>query len=340
MDKSESKKLKKLKKEAKIESSEAVDDVFSSLKKEKRKEISPTTEDHIESDKVKVKKQKKVESTSKEDVSIHIHKEEEEEQLVTRRRTRSLSNADEEYPLGLTMEQFQKQNQLSVTGRSLSGTGIYECPAPMTAFNSTPFPPPIRRALESAGFANPTPTQAQAWPIALSGRDVITVAKTGSGKTCGFLLPAFHRLLTEGHLDRRRGHPAILVLAPTRELACQIEEEAVKFGRTSNIRSACLYGGAPKVININISSSYLNIFYLLILCALHIKNNFSLLKTSILFNFIVHITTSIQSLQIRKLQQGVEVVIATPGRLNDLLEMGIVKLEQVMFLVFDEADRM
>jgi len=252
MDKTESKKLKKVKKEAKTESSDAVDEVFSSLKKEKRKEITEE-EDHI-GDKVKVKKQKKVESTSsKEDVSIHIHKgkgkgdEEEEEEVVTRRRTRSLSNADEEYPVGLTIEQFQKTNQLSVTGRSLSGTGVYECPAPMTAFNLTPFPPPIRRSLDSAGFANPTPTQAQAWPIALSGRDVITVAKTGSGKTCGFLLPAFHRLLTEGHLDRRRGHPAILVLAPTRELACQIEEEAVKFGRTSNIRSACLYGGAPKV---------------------------------------------------------------------------------------------
>lgn len=246
MDKVETKKLKKLKKEATIESSEAVDEVFSSLKKEKRKEI---TDDH-EGEKIKAKKLKKVEVSSKDDVKIYIHNdEEEEEEVVTRRRTRSLSNADEEYPVGLTIEQFQKTNQLSITGKSLSGSGLYECPAPMTAFNSTPFPPPIRRALESAGFANPTPTQAQAWPIALSGRDVITVAKTGSGKTCGFLLPAFHRLLTEGHLDRRRGHPAILVLAPTRELACQIEEEAAKFGKTSNIRSACLYGGAPKVIS-------------------------------------------------------------------------------------------
>jgi superfamily II DNA/RNA helicase len=103
------------------------------------------------------------------------------------------------------------------------------------------------------------------------------------GKTCGFLLPAFHRMIT--HLkDRRRGPPGILVLAPTRELACQIEEECVKFGRSSNIRSVCAYGGAPK------------------------------------------------SLQVRKIQGGIEVLIATPGRLNDLLEMRVVDLTQVVFL--------
>lgn len=141
------------------------------------------------------------------------------------------------------------------------------------------------------GFSHPTPTQAQSWPIALDGRDVITVAKTGSGKTCGFLLPAFHRLTTHNS-ERRRGPPAILVLAPTRELACQIEQEAIKFGRSSNMRTACCYGGSPK------------------------------------------------GLQIRKLQQGIEVLIATPGRLNDLLEMKVVDLSHVCFLVLDEADRM
>ena len=103
------------------------------------------------------------------------------------------------------------------------------------------------------------------------------------GKTCGFLLPAFHRMLTYLK-DRRRGPPGILVLAPTRELACQIEEECVKFGRSSNIRSVCAYGGAPK------------------------------------------------SLQVRKIQGGIEVLIATPGRLNDLLEMRVVDLTQVVFL--------
>ncbi len=206
-----------------------------------------------------------------------------------RRRTRSLSDAEESYRGTQSADDFRKEHQITVTGKDLSGNE-YPVPDPMHSFALTPFAPPIRRSLDSAGFTSPSPTQAQCWPIALQGRDVITVAKTGSGKTIGFLLPAFHRLLN--NTGRRRGPPAILVLAPTRELACQIEQESVKFGRSSNMRSACCYGGAPK------------------------------------------------GLQINKLRQGVEVLIATPGRLNDLLEMKVVNLSQVLFLVLDEADRM
>lgn len=209
-----------------------------------------------------------------------------------RRRTRSLSDAEEKFHLtpAQSPEEFRSLHQITVVGRDEQGHSIFVCPDPMTTFSSTPFATPIRKALEAAGFSNPTPTQAQSWPIALQGRDIVTVAKTGSGKTCGFLMPAFHRLLKAS--DRRRGPPGILVLAPTRELACQIEEEAVKFGRSSFIRSACAYGGAPK------------------------------------------------GLQIRKIQQGIEILIATPGRLNDLLEMRAVDLSKVLFLVLDEADRM
>lgn len=211
-----------------------------------------------------------------------------------RARTRSMSEVEEVNKIDVTQtaEEFRKSHQITISGVHSSGSGSYACPDPMSTFASTPFAPPLRRALDAAGFPHPTPTQAQSWPIALAGRDIITVAKTGSGKTCGFLLPAFHLLLNAFAGGRRRGAPAILVLAPTRELACQIEEEAVKFGRTSNIRSVCAYGGAPK------------------------------------------------SLQIRKIQAGIEVLICTPGRLNDLLEMGVVKLDQVLFLVLDEADRM
>ena len=99
-----------------------------------------------------------------------------------RRRTRSISNAEEVYPGGMSPEDFRKEHQLQVTGNADSGSGQYVCPAPMTSFAQTPFAQPIRKALDAAGFPNPTPTQAQVWPIALSGRDVITVAKTGSGK--------------------------------------------------------------------------------------------------------------------------------------------------------------
>jgi ATP-dependent RNA helicase DDX5/DBP2 len=208
-------------------------------------------------------------------------------------RTRSMSMNEEENKIDPSMspEDFRKVNQIEIKGREDDGLGTYKCPPPLLSFASTPFSPQIRAAFDRAGFPSPTPTQAQCWPIALAGRDIVTIAKTGSGKTCGFLLPAFHRLLTINQ-KRTRGPPGILVLAPTRELACQIEEECVKFGRTSNIRSACAYGGAPK------------------------------------------------SLQIRKIQTGLECLIATPGRLNDLIEMRIVDLSQVLFLVLDEADRM
>lgn len=89
--------------------------------------------------------------------------------------------------------------------------------------------------LRSAGFTAPTPIQAQSWPVALQKRDVVAIAKTGSGKTLGYLLPAFLHLLRI-RANSRAG-PIILVLAPTRELATQIQDEAVKFGRSSRITS-------------------------------------------------------------------------------------------------------
>jgi ATP-dependent RNA helicase DDX5/DBP2 len=177
-----------------------------------------------------------------------------DEDVPTRRRTRSLSNAEESYQPGQSAADFHKSHQITVTGQNESQSGPFVCPPPMITFESTPFSSAIRKSLDAAGFPNPTPTQAQAWPIALQGRDVITVAKTGSGKTCGFLLPAIHRLLLTK--DRKRGPPGILVLAPTRELACQIEEECVKFGRSSNIRSTCAYGGAPKSLQIRKIQGY------------------------------------------------------------------------------------
>lgn len=84
-----------------------------------------------------------------------------------------------------------------------------------------------------AGFSSPTPIQAQTWPVALLKRDIVAIAKTGSGKTLGYLIPAFI------HLRRCRNNPqfgpTVLVLAPTRELASQIQDEAFKFGRSSRI---------------------------------------------------------------------------------------------------------
>ena len=81
----------------------------------------------------------------------------------------------------------------------------------------------------NAGFSAPTPIQAQSWPIALQGRDIVAIAKTGSGKTLGYLIPGFI------HLKRRHNNPklgpTVLVLSPTRELATQLQDEALKFGK-------------------------------------------------------------------------------------------------------------
>jgi ATP-dependent RNA helicase DDX5/DBP2 len=93
--------------------------------------------------------------------------------------------------------------------------------------------------LRQAGFQYPTPIQAQSWPIALKGNDIVAVAKTGSGKTLGYLLPGFIRI-KRLHNDPRVG-PTVLVLAPTRELATQIEAEVSKFGRAAHISCRVLF---------------------------------------------------------------------------------------------------
>jgi len=110
-------------------------------------------------------------------------------------------------------------------------------------FAEAPFCASIQADLQKAGFPAPSQIQQYAWPLAMQGSDVIGVAATGSGKTLGFLLPAFHYLIER---QIRAGSPQLLVMAPTRELAVQIEEEAVKFGRSSGLRTTCCYGGAPK----------------------------------------------------------------------------------------------
>jgi len=147
----------------------------------------------------------------------------------------------------------------------------------------------VMQEIQRAGFDAPTPIQAQAWPAAVMGRDVVGVAKTGSGKTLAFLMPAFKMIKQKGH---QAAGLCTLVLAPTRELAVQIQVETAKFGRAGGVTSTCVYGGAPKYPQLN------------------------------------------------DIRRGVHVVIATPGRLNDFLESRQIQLNNVCYLVFDEADRM
>lgn len=145
--------------------------------------------------------------------------------------------------------------------------------------------------VKAQGFTAPTAIQAQGWPMALSGRDVVGIAETGSGKTLTYCLPAIVHINAQPLLSLGDG-PIVLILAPTRELAVQIQAEVTKFGKTSRIRNTCVYGGVPR------------------------------------------------GGQIRDLARGVEVCIATPGRLIDMLESGKTNLRRVTYLVLDEADRM
>ena len=156
--------------------------------------------------------------------------------------------------------------------------------------------PQILQALNQCGYDKPTPIQAQTIPALLEGRDVIGSAQTGTGKTAAFVLPALHRIAAQPNAPvgqhRMSSVPRVLVLAPTRELAQQVAEQAVRYGQHLRVRTVCLYGGAPYPV------------------------------------------------QNRALQRGVDLLVATPGRLMDHVERGRVDLSQLQVLVLDEADRM
>ncbi|XP_054805610.1 DEAD-box ATP-dependent RNA helicase 46 [Prosopis cineraria] len=179
-------------------------------------------------------------------------------------------------------EIYRQQHEVTATGDNV--------PPPFMTFDAAGFPPEILREIYSAGFSTPTPIQAQTWPVALQGRDIVAIAKTGSGKTLGYLMPAF--MILRQRRNNPQNGPTVLVLAPTRELATQIQDEAIKFGQSSRVSCTCLYGGAPK------------------------------------------------ALQLKELDRGADIVVATPGRLNDILEMKKIDFGQVSLLVLDEADRM
>uniref|UniRef100_A0A8C4NQK9 RNA helicase n=1 Tax=Dicentrarchus labrax TaxID=13489 RepID=A0A8C4NQK9_DICLA len=149
----------------------------------------------------------------------------------------------------------------------------------------------VMDVLMQQNFKEPTAIQSQGFPVALSGRDMVGIAQTGSGKTLAYLLPAIVHINHQPYLERGDG-PICLVLAPTRELAQQVQQVAYEYGKSSRIKSTCVYGGAPK------------------------------------------------GPQIRDLERGVEICIATPGRLIDFLESGKTNLRRCTYLVLDEADRM
>ena len=149
----------------------------------------------------------------------------------------------------------------------------------------------ILKAVQEAGYTEPTPIQAAAIPLALAGHDLIGIAQTGTGKTAAFTLPILAKLAA-GTTGGPRLRTRVLVIAPTRELAAQIEENVRAYGKHLPVRMAAVFGGVG------------------------------------------------ERGQIQALRSGVDIIIATPGRLLDLMGQGCADFSGLQFLVLDEADRM
>ena len=163
-----------------------------------------------------------------------------------------------------------------------------------------------------SALQEPTPIQRQAIPIGLMNRDIIGVAETGSGKTAAFLIPLLVWITSLPKLQRQEDYdqgPYAIIMAPTRELAQQIEEETIKFGQLLGIRTVSIIGGASREeqgLRLR-----MGVEVRIICCALNIVSN----------DFF-------------------KVVIATPGRLMDVLENRYLALNQCTYVILDEADRM
>jgi ATP-dependent RNA helicase DDX5/DBP2 len=169
---------------------------------------------------------------------------------TSRRLVSALQNAA--YPLGLRSRGVHSSADIAAYRNSHAITiqGLREGVSnPILSFEETNFPTALIDALKAEGFEQPTPIQAESWPLASAGRDMISVAKTGSGKTFAFVMPAIAKILerrdARGGVARGRS-PFALVLAPTRELTQQIEKEASKVAVASGVKVASLYGGTSK----------------------------------------------------------------------------------------------
>ncbi|KAI0650617.1 P-loop containing nucleoside triphosphate hydrolase protein [Trametes meyenii] len=131
--------------------------------------------------------------------------------------------------------------RLELDGIKIRGV---DCPRPVTKWSHFGLPAVCLEVIKRLGYTGPTPIQAQAIPAIMSGRDVIGVAKTGSGKTIAFLLPMFRHIKDQRPLEQMEG-PIAVIMTPTRELAVQIHRECKPFLRVLGLRAVCAYGGSP-----------------------------------------------------------------------------------------------
>jgi len=182
---------------------------------------------------------------------------------------------------------FREDYNISIKGGNVAN--------PIRQWRESSIPEAILDIIDSVGYKEPSPIQRQAIPIGLTNRDIIGVAETGSGKTAAFLIPLLvwiQSLPKQTRVEEADQGPYAIIMAPTRELAQQIEEETNKFGEPLGIRTVAVIGGLSRE-----------------------EQGF-------------------------KLRLGCEVVIATPGRLIDVLENRYLVLSRCTYIVMDEADRM
>ncbi|KAG6818186.1 mRNA splicing protein prp28 [Tephrocybe sp. NHM501043] len=181
---------------------------------------------------------------------------------------------------------FREDFSISARGGSI--------PHPLRSWTESSIPSTILECIEKIGYKEPSPIQRQAIPIGLQNRDIIGIAETGSGKTAAFVIPmlAFISAMPPFTDDNRHLGPYALILAPTRELAQQIESEARKFASPLGFKCVSIVGGR-----------------------------------------------AVEEQQFN-LREGAEIIIATPGRLRDVIERHVLVLSQCRYVVMDEADRM
>ncbi|CAI8017258.1 ATP-dependent RNA helicase DDX42 [Geodia barretti] len=210
-----------------------------------------------------------------------------------------VDHSEIEYP-SFTRDFYSEHNEISTLTsaevkelRSKLGLKVtgYHPPKPCVSFAHFNFDNSVMDIIRKMEYSQPTGIQAQAIPAGLGGRDIIGIAKTGSGKTAAFLLPMIVHCIDQPEIKEGDG-PIALVCAPTRELCQQIYHEARKFGKSYNLTVTCVYGGGSKWEQSN------------------------------------------------ALKEGCEILVATPGRLIDLVRGKATNLQRVTYLVFDEADRM
>ncbi|GAV55728.1 hypothetical protein ZYGR_0AY01200 [Zygosaccharomyces rouxii] len=248
------------------------------VKKDKKEKKDKKDKKEKKEKKKKEKEAKKDSENEEEDVKEEKEDEEKEGEVVIGgyQQSKDLTNVPQS-----DIDSFYKENEVSVEDSQKLNL------RPLLSFSHLSLKPEIQS--EISKFPKPTPIQAVSWPYLLSGRDVIGVAETGSGKTFAFGVPAVDQLVSNG-ASKSKG-VQVLVISPTRELASQIYDNLIILTDKVGLGCCCVYGGVPKQEQRN-----------------QLKNS--------------------------------QIVVATPGRLLDLINEQSVDLSKVQYLVLDEADRM